>query len=1252
MALTPLVKGLSNSKSGSGTTPDSCVVLDNFFVTNSGQLIKRPGTEVVSTVSDGVRYFPKYLSSSVVLLSKSGEDIRVHTISGVVIKTFANLFSSAVDITFHDVDDPDFYAVVTTGDNCNPIQVNFTEHSYYHTAGNVAVVLPNWVAANVVVLDGASLVSASIVQVNDTLTISYGSSAQLTLLHITYSVWAPAQYFFGNEFFTVVTKSATQKSVIIPEPLVTDLEEVNQSLIKVFQADNTSLFSNTQQPRLPSDVAFSDGQEYEYSPSNQINFSPFFLTFGQRLYDVSFDLSILNIDTVNSVVTIQGHGLDSGMLVQFENEAPGNVTTNTSYVVVVKSSDSFSLETVAGAPVTFSSALSTTLPSYTFSSENIRQDGSVNIAGASFTGKKKVRLSSSVLLPSALENNKDYFITGSGGVVSFFDADNPDIQVLLNRIKTTSFDASSVDYLNNTINIPGHGYFNSQPVAVVDSTQLLNPLVLGVKYYVRVVDADKIQLYTDNILQNLIDFVITGTVSVNLNYTIAKFANNSFTVATHGFTNGQAVVIEDERPTVEPLEPNTIYFVKVVNANTFILCFDRNLRAEVDLFIPTESANVFSSTDVDTATDRITIDSHGYANSQVVMFLSSSLPAPLAPSTYYYVSVVDDNTIQLFTDSGLSSLVNLTTTGSSTYTIYKVVDYNVLLLSTDTNTSPIYLTDAWGAVKLSPEYQTGTISTVNFPTALLSRRRRIKFNTSTVRVIVDGVEFSRTSTQSGSNNYFVQDVNGTTQSLAVPVNKDLYIAFEASAVVGVNPSAFIEIFDNQKGSGMSLTFSIPTNFNQNRYTNGSFILKYGYADFFDISSPPTEITVSNNRLYLATDVRVVVSEQLDSLYNNRYYANLTIDDRLEGLATEPFYFVLSQGGSITKLIEFQNNLFIFTTRAVFRVDSPNAITFVVQNIANQGVSRKECVTKLQSFICYSNTYGVFLLTSDIQGLYYAQELSINISDRIKNNECVSLVFDPLRDSLYVFCSEKTFCYNIISQAWSIYRYPFRVEQAFFVDEVYLVAHLIDDTERFVKFTQTPLDLVVEEENPVVVNGTVWNEEETQVVIEKLSFTSDPSISEHVVPFAATKLQDNLVEPVNRVTNVATTFYINGVAILNQCGYEIQSLVISGAVHLESLNTQALSLHLMVSVELYNSFANNLSIGTIFGSTIYPEVFDDVIDFNDIPELASFVIVKESIQGMSNSYQFVAFSASSNYTAINGYDITPILASNNYYSGGK
>jgi hypothetical protein len=95
-----------------------------------------------------------------------------------------------------------------------------------------------------------------------------------------------------------------------------------------------------------------------------------------------------------------------------------------------------------------------------------------------------------------------------------------------------------------------------------------------------------------------------------------------------------------------------------------VLCKDSAVKVAV------QGADIAS---VDTGTDTITTSAdHGLSDAQPIKFVTdNTLPSPLSASTTYYAKIpsASTDTLQVYTDAGLSSLVNITTSGTGSHSI-------------------------------------------------------------------------------------------------------------------------------------------------------------------------------------------------------------------------------------------------------------------------------------------------------------------------------------------------------------------------------------------------------------------------------------------------------------------------------------------------------------------------------------------------------------------------------------------------------
>lgn len=103
------------------------------------------------------------------------------------------------------------------------------------------------------------------------------------------------------------------------------------------------------------------------------------------------------------------------------------------------------------------------------------------------------------------------------------------------------------------------------------------------------------------------------------------------------------------------------------------------VQASVTATILTDT---FTDGDVTVGTDRVTLTSHPFTSGQLArLFTSGTLPAGLALATNYYIKSIDANTVEFYSDSALTSIVDITAAaGGGTHTIVVAAlteDYNI-----------------------------------------------------------------------------------------------------------------------------------------------------------------------------------------------------------------------------------------------------------------------------------------------------------------------------------------------------------------------------------------------------------------------------------------------------------------------------------------------------------------------------------------------------------------------------------------------
>lgn len=179
----------------------------------------------------------------------------------------------------------------------------------------------------------------------------------------------------------------------------------------------------------------------------------------------------------------------------------------------------------------------------------------------------------------------------------------------------------------------------------------------------------------------------------------ANASTDELTCSSHGYSDGDPVIVTSTTTLPTPLAESTEYYIIVVDANTFQLAEthgDAIDGTEIDLTdtgsgthsvyaagggaewylfddMSDATGQTFATTDVNTSTDQITITGHGLHTGQLIWFTSTdTVPAGLGDQTERYAIRIDANTIEVATSysnaiSGTS--IDITSQGVGTHTM-------------------------------------------------------------------------------------------------------------------------------------------------------------------------------------------------------------------------------------------------------------------------------------------------------------------------------------------------------------------------------------------------------------------------------------------------------------------------------------------------------------------------------------------------------------------------------------------------------
>ena len=152
---------------------------------------------------------------------------------------------------------------------------------------------------------------------------------------------------------------------------------------------------------------------------------------------------------------------------------------------------------------------------------------------------------------------------------------------------------------------------------------------------------------------NAISLTAAGTAFHSVVPITLDLQNNTINTASpHGLNAGEPLIPQFTGTAPTPISSGTIYYVNKVNDYTYKLSTTVGPNYEdVDITTPALSTNfAFGKVVVNTALDRITINSHGFLTNQPVRYQTNggtAIPPLQDGATYYVKTVIDNNTIQL-----------------------------------------------------------------------------------------------------------------------------------------------------------------------------------------------------------------------------------------------------------------------------------------------------------------------------------------------------------------------------------------------------------------------------------------------------------------------------------------------------------------------------------------------------------------------------------------------------------------------------
>jgi hypothetical protein len=303
---------------------------------------------------------------------------------------------------------------------------------------------------------------------------------------------------------------------------------------------------------------------------------------------------------------------------------------------------------------------------------------------------------------------------------------------------------------NNTIVGAGYGIYsvNSYSMWLVKNLTISNNTIIGTRNKASILlfaVGDHISI-TDNKILNPVK-------------TFAEFHYGIWWSIQNPFNNDEWVTLEDDYNNKQidraTISGNIIHAMTYnsTTSNTGIVLEARDSVINTDTF-----------TVVNQGTDRATVTGHLFQNHDGVQLTTSgSLPTGLSTATDYYIKRIDANTLEFYTDSALSSIVNITGAGSGTHTITGngkfdnliIEDNNIAVANQGAGVARGLLVQLEAARFTNASYHNNNVTDFKTAAATLPSGQDAKY-----MAISDG-DTGGTASAGAGNQYVEIEINGT-----------------------------------------------------------------------------------------------------------------------------------------------------------------------------------------------------------------------------------------------------------------------------------------------------------------------------------------------------------------------------------------------------------------------------------------------------------------------------------------------------------
>lgn len=425
--------------------------------------------------------------------------------------------------------------------------------------------------------------------------------------------------------------------------------------------------------------------------------------------------------------------------------------------------------------------------------------------------------------------------------------------------------------------------------------------------------------------------------------------------------------------------------------------------------------------------------------------------------------VVQDFGIRAWADASGTAYTLATTGTISLATEYSYSDGTVPYAGSTVQPSPFFI--VFGA-------DGGANSTVHF-----TNRRPIPFTVQAqhLQANIDQTPVGTITSATVSPAYGDVLALDAGQSPADPTELVKFIAMESSGGLGVGQLSTVQVVNAQvKDINGSATLWRPEGFNGDGY----YLPVNGLHQLQDSSNSlyPYGGVLFNERLILVNSQKAPAKVLVSAIRDRRGFNYNDFQIRQTNTDADGFDISIAVGldEQLVSAAQWQNNLFLFTNRASYRLAGQSGIlaasTFVIGTMTQVGIVNPQAFEVTDLGVFYLTPLGLYSVTSrdNLANEYDAVPKSLNVdnvfSERIRDRPTDWISYDRNTRLLYIGLdvgglpgmTREVYVYNTQLQAWSYYTTPgnFHIWDSTFFDEkvVSLAATQFTATKVPISFT--------------------------------------------------------------------------------------------------------------------------------------------------------------------------------------------------------